>query len=99
MAAKQLEIHPSALAELKSALSWYLERNQTAADKFAAELDRAMDLLTATPQRWPAGEHGSRKFILRRFPFAIVYREKEAAVQVLAIAHGHRRPGYWKDRL
>lgn len=98
MATKPLEIHPSALAELKSALSWYLERNQTAADKFAVELDRAMELLVAAPRRWPTGEHGSRKFVLRRFPFAIFYREKEAAVQVLAIAHGHRRPGYWKDR-
>jgi len=99
MAVKPLEIHPSALAELKSALTWYLERNQTAAFKFSAELDRAMDLLIATPRRWPAGEHETRKFVLRRFPFAIFYREKEAAVQVLAIAHGHRRPGYWKDRL
>jgi toxin ParE1/3/4 len=99
MAAKPLEIHPSALEELKLALSWYLERNETAAFKFAAELDRAMNLLTSAPQRWPAGEHGSRKFALRRFPFAIFYREQQAAIQVLAIAHGHRRPGYWKDRL
>jgi plasmid stabilization system protein ParE len=99
MAAKPLEILPSALAELKSALSWYLERNETAADKFVAELDRAMELLVATPRRWPAGDHGTRKFALRRFPFAIFYREKQAVVQVLAIAHGHRRPGYWKDRL
>jgi len=80
MAAKPLEIHPSALAELKSALSWYLERNKTAADKFAAELDRAMGLLVVTPRRWPEGEYGSRKFVLRRFPFAIFYREKQAAV-------------------
>ena len=99
MAAKPLEIHPSALAELKSALSWYLERNETAADKFVAELDRAIELLVATPRRWPAGDHGTRKFVLRRFPFATFYREKQSVVQVLAIAHGHRRPGYWKDRL
>ncbi len=99
MAAKPLEIHPSALAELKSALSWYLERNESAAVKFAAEIDRAMELLIAAPQRWPAGEHGSRKFVLRRFPFAIVDREKQAVIQVLVIAHGRRRPGYWKDRL
>jgi hypothetical protein len=58
-----------------------------------------MDLVIKFPQRWPVGEHGSRKFVLRRFPFAVVYREKEAVVQVLAIAHGHRRPWYWKDRL
>jgi plasmid stabilization system protein ParE len=58
-----------------------------------------MNLLVAAPHRWPAGEHGSRKFVLRRFPFAIFYREKQAVIHVLAIAHGHRRPGYWKDRL
>ena len=34
MAAKSLDIHPSALAELKSSISWYLERNETTANKF-----------------------------------------------------------------
>jgi toxin ParE1/3/4 len=92
MAAKPLEIHPSALEELKLALSWYLERNETAAVKFAAELHRAIGLLIAAPQRWPTGEHRSRKYVMRRFPFAIFYREKQVVMQVLAVAHGHRRP-------
>jgi plasmid stabilization system protein ParE len=99
MAVKPLEIHPSDLAELKSALTWYLERNQITAVKFAAEVDRAVSLVIDSPARWPSGEHGTRKFVLRRFPFAIVYREKQSAVQILAIAHGHRHPGYWKGRL
>lgn len=99
MAVKPLEIHPSALAELKSALTWYLERNQTAAVKFAAEVERAMSLVIESPGRWPIGEHGARKVVVRRFPFAIVYREKGTATQILAIAHGHRRPEYWKGRL
>ncbi|HLB86533.1 MAG TPA: type II toxin-antitoxin system RelE/ParE family toxin [Terriglobales bacterium] len=72
MAGKTLEIHPSALAEFKSALTWYLERNQTAAVKFAAEVERAISLVTESPARWPAGEHGTRNVTLRRFPFAIV---------------------------
>jgi hypothetical protein len=42
MAVKPLEIHPSALAELRSALTWYLERNETTAVKFAAEYTRAI---------------------------------------------------------
>jgi plasmid stabilization system protein ParE len=99
MAVKPLEIHPSDLAELKSALTWYLERNQITAVKFAAEVDRAVSLVIDSPARWPSGEHGTRKFVLRRFPFAIVYREKQSAIQMLAIAHGHRHPGYWKVRL
>jgi toxin ParE1/3/4 len=99
MVAKALEIHPAALAELGSAVGWYLKRNQTAAVKFSDEVDRAMDLIIESPTRWPIGEHGTRRVVLRRFPFAIIYREKQSAVQVLAIAHGHRQPNYWKERL
>ena len=99
MGVEPLEIHPEALAELKSATIWYRDRNQAAAINFAAELDRAIDLVQASPRRWPKSEDGTRKLVLQRFPFAIIYREKETVVQILAIAHGHRRPGYWKGRL
>jgi toxin ParE1/3/4 len=99
MAAKALEIHPSALSDLKSAIGWYLERSEPAAIEFAAEMDRAVALVVESPARWPTGEHGTRKFILNRFPFAVVYREKQTSIQILAIAHGHRNPDYWKGRL
>lgn len=99
MAAKPLDLHPEALEEWKSAVAWYLERNETAAVNFVAEVDQAIDLIAASPQRWPKGLHKTRKFVLQRFPFALVYREKGDIVQVLAIAHGHRKPGYWKGRL
>jgi plasmid stabilization system protein ParE len=99
VAAKPLDLHPEALEEWKSAIAWYLGRNETAAVNFVAEVEQAIDLIAASPQRWPKGLHGTRKFVLQRFPFAVVYRERETDIQVLAIAHGHRRPGYWKGRL
>lgn len=99
MAANRLEIHPAALAELKSAVSWYMPRSKTAALKFIDEVDRAIDFIIESPETWPTGEHGTRKFVLQRFPFALIYRQKEPVIEILAIAHGHRRPGYWKARL
>jgi len=99
MPGKRIEIHPAALAELKSAVEWYLERSEPAADEFVAEVDRAIALVIESPRRWPIGEYNTRRFVLQRFPFAIVYREKGSGLQILAFAHGHRRPGYWKERL
>jgi len=99
MAGKSIEIHPAALAELKSAVEWYLERSEPAAQEFVADVDRALALVIESPRRWPLGEHGTRRFVLQRFPYAIMYREEGSGVQVLALAHGHRRPGYWKERL
>lgn len=54
MAAKPVEIHPAALAELKSAVGWYMERSETAALKFIAELDRAIDFSDRVP--WTLAE-------------------------------------------
>jgi plasmid stabilization system protein ParE len=99
MADKRLVIHPVAFEELQSALSWYLVRSEVAAAKFIASVDRAIEAVTESPLRWPSGDHGTRKFVLRRFPFAIIYRETKDSLQILAVAHGHRRPGYWKGRL
>jgi hypothetical protein len=33
------------------------------------------------------------------FPFAIVYVELDTEVLILAVAHGKRRPGYWRERV
>ncbi len=70
MAAKSLDIHPSALAELKSSISWYLEQNEATADKFVEEIDRAIDLVLSVTPSWPTDDLDTRKFVLRRFPYA-----------------------------
>jgi plasmid stabilization system protein ParE len=62
MAVKLLEIHPSALAEFESSVSWYLERNRAAAEKFTAAVDQAIELVS-TPFRWPQGDYGTWRII------------------------------------
>lgn len=98
MASKKVEVHEDAALEYEAALQWYLERNLLAASKFNEALSHAMDMIVAAPHRWPMGSHGTRRFLLQRFPFAIVYRDLPETIQVLAIAHARRRPGYWKNR-
>jgi hypothetical protein len=38
-------------------------------------------------------------FVLRRFPFSVIYAVTGPLLYVLAVAHGSRGPGYWKSRL
>jgi toxin ParE1/3/4 len=99
MVSKEVEFHEEASAEYEAAFDWYFARSEPAASKFAEELSRAIGTITQAPQRWPDTIGGARKFVLQRFPFAVVYRELPSIIQILAIAHGRRRPGYWKDRL
>jgi hypothetical protein len=43
-------------------------------------------------------EPSVRRFLLKRFPFAIVYEVVSSDIQILAVAHARRRPQYWKKR-
>ncbi|MFQ5800054.1 MAG: type II toxin-antitoxin system RelE/ParE family toxin [Bacteroidota bacterium] len=98
MARRSIEFHPEAVAEAQAATEWYRQRSERAADAFLAELDTAVDRIAEAPGRWPAYLRGTRRFLLRRFPFAVVYRKVGETVQVVAVAHGRRKPGYWKGR-
>jgi plasmid stabilization system protein ParE len=97
--ANQVEFHPSAAAEFEAAVDWYLARSERVAGRFVDEVDRALGLISDSPRRWPMYQEGVRKFVLRRFPFVIVYIESPELVRIVAVAHGHRRPYYWKSRL
>ena len=39
-----------------------------------------------------------RQFLVDRFPYKVVYRERVDDVYIVAIAHSSRRPGYWRNR-
>ena len=99
MASKQVEFHEAASLEFEPAFAWYFERSKRAAFRFALEVERAIATIADAPERFPAGISNTRRFLLQRFPFAVVYRELPHVIQVLAVAHGCRRPGYWKMRV
>ena len=63
-----------------------------------AELDVAIERIEEAPQRWASYLAGTRRYLLRRFPFFVVFRESEESVQIVAVAHARRRPGYWIGR-
>jgi plasmid stabilization system protein ParE len=63
-----------------------------------AELDLAIERIEDAPRRWPPYLGDTRRYLLRRFPFFVVFREVENRVQILAVAHARRRPGYWLGR-
>jgi toxin ParE1/3/4 len=96
---KPYYFHPEAWAEFESAENWYRQRSSDTALRFLAAVFDGLEEISARPQTWPEYAHGSRKFVLRHFPYRIIYREKQSRIEILAIAHGHRRPGHWRDRL
>ena len=99
MAAKPVEFHPEAAAEAQAATEWYRDRSIRAGEAFFRELGRAVGMLAEAPQRWPEFIAGARRYPLRRFPYWVIYRVMPVSLQIIAVAHARRRPGYWRSRL
>ncbi len=59
----------------------------------------ALNQIQDNYERWPTYLYGTRRYLLKRFPFVIVYRAAESRIEIIAVAHGRRRPGYWAARL
>jgi toxin ParE1/3/4 len=97
---ESVEFHPEASAEYDAAFDWYLERSPDAALELDAEVDRALTQIMEAPRRWAVGPLSTRRFLLRRFPYILIYREHSSwDIQIVAVAHTSRKPGYWRKRL
>lgn len=100
---KPIRVEDAAQAELRAVVAWYEEKRPGLGGEFFAEVERTLELIERHPglgapvPRVPT-ERGTRRLPLRRFPYAIVYREREVEIQIVAFAHNSRKPGYWAFR-
>ena len=81
-----------------SATDWYLVRSASAAAGFVREIEHAIQRIGEAPERYPLTRFGRRRFVLLSYPFDVVYRILETEIEIIAVAHHARRPGYWRDR-
>ena len=98
MARARPKLTPEASAEADAAFDWYLERSERSAESFLRELDRALSLIGQAAEIWPLYEAGARRLVMRRYPYSIIFRERSSVLEVIAVAHQSRRPGYWHGR-
>lgn len=88
-----------ARAELDEAIAWYEAQARGLGNAFLAESLKAFRLIERHPQAWHPLTDNIRRCRLARFPYSVIYVPDGSDILVLAIAHAHRAPVYWRDRL
>jgi toxin ParE1/3/4 len=99
MAKLPIEIHFEAHLEEEIAFNWYRVRSVSAADEFLQAIEQARSDIQESPEMWAEYLYGTRRYLLKRFPYVVVYRVLEHRIEVIAIAHGRRKSAYWAGRL
>ena len=89
----------AALDELHHATAFYIARSDKKLGlAFTAEFNRAANLLIGNPEIGQVFHGDMRRFVMRRFPYNVLYHTVSGELHILAIAHQSRRPGYWASR-
>ncbi len=94
----ELLISSAAEHDYAEALSWYAERDIRVAAGFDAEFDRAIQSITEDPGRFPQCDERHRFYLMRRFPYQLIFREATNHWMVIAVAHTSRKPRIWASR-
>jgi len=85
--------------EVDDAFAWYDSQSHGLGMQFLDDVDRAVRRIVAYPLSSVEVDQGLRRCLLSRFPYGIIYGIDSETVIVVAVAHLHREPRYWIDRV
>ncbi len=96
----QVVYHRLAARELREAIKWYAARSDDARARFRQAVRDAVSRILANPQIHAIIADPCRWVRVRRFPYTLIYETRDdGQILIVAVAHGSRRPGYWRRRI
>lgn len=85
--------------ELWEAVAYYESRASGLGLDFLAEIAESVHAITEAPDRWPLLRDGTRRRLMHRFPYVVVYVRLPDHIWTVAFAHCKRRPQFWSGRI
>jgi len=94
------ELDNAAEVEFYNIVDYYKQFDRSLSSDFIQEFDRAVQRLLDFPKAGSPYLHGTKRIILRRFPYSIIYKiYRDEVIVAHAVMHMRRKPDYWKERL
>lgn len=95
---RRVEFHPEAEAEFISAARYYEGQAENLGFDFISAVERAYQRLGDFPESGRPFGGRLRRVLVPGFPYGLLYRAQAERIFIVAVAHLHRRPGYWRSR-
>jgi plasmid stabilization system protein ParE len=95
---RSVAFHPEADAEFLAAARYYEDQAENLGLDFIAAVQRTYQRLAAFPESGHPFGSRLRRALVPGFPYGLIYRVESERLFIVAVAHLHRRPGYWRAR-
>ena len=90
--------HEDAEAEFDRTIEYYENSRPGLGLEFAQEVYSTIARIIKFPDAWSPMSENTRRCLINRFPFGIIYQLKSGYVRIIAVADLRRRPNYWRNR-
>jgi plasmid stabilization system protein ParE len=97
--AKSIIFLPEALFEAREAYAWYEGREAGLGEDFFRALSGALSYVERNPDTPRAVYRNYRRVLLRRFPYAVFYRNDPDAIHIYSVFHCSQNPERWLKRM
>ena len=95
----KIEFLPEAKAELDEAVQYYELQVKGLGTTFKSVAKSTIKRVATFPTAWSIVRPNIRRCIMHKFPYNVLYSIENNCILIIAIAHHHRYPNYWNDRL
>ena len=92
-------VRPEAEDDIIEAFSWYEDKRTGLGYDFLLQVDAGINFIYRNPEIHLIEYKGTRKHLIKRFPYKIIYLVEEEKIIILAVMHGKRRPDLIKKRI
>ncbi|MFO1481672.1 MAG: type II toxin-antitoxin system RelE/ParE family toxin [Turneriella sp.] len=86
----QIIVKPDAEIDIRQANAWYRGINPEIAQRYLLELDAAMTFLLQFPLASPICLDTCRQYVMKRFPYLIIYECTDDIIFIHAVFHASR---------
>ena len=88
-----------ACIELEDAVGYYNGECPGLGYEFADEVKCTIRRIANQPTAWCRLSNRTRRCIMHRFQYAVIYQIRDEGLMVVSVMHLHRHPDSWKKRI
>ncbi|MDP1697761.1 MAG: hypothetical protein Q8L45_08260 [Xanthomonadaceae bacterium] len=88
-----------ARAEMAEAKRYYEQQQRGLGMTFQHEAAVSARRILEQPMAWQVEIEPVRRYLFNRFPYKLLYAIRGERIILLAVAHQHRTPDYWIERI
>jgi plasmid stabilization system protein ParE len=95
---KAVVFQEDAETEMLEAAAYYEAQQSDLGRRFLAAVQDAINRIVLNPSLYPVVTSDVQRCLTKIFPFGVLFRDRPEQIEVIAVMHLHRDPGYWQER-